>query len=134
MRRRAVFFTLDSLLAVIVVGALTFLIFQQLSSAPSQQNLPLMADGIMSTISADGSLIRSIANSSSLYYELSQAPPAICWQVELVRADGAVLSSQKKAGCSCTGKDSTYSRRPVVFWNGSATTYSIAAGRFCYSA
>jgi hypothetical protein len=137
MSRRAIFFTLDSIFAILVVGTLSFFIFQNLertdSGVFSENNLLMLSEGTMASLEKGGALEESLSNSTAVLARMSVAPTALCWQIELTRADGATLASAKKAGCDCGAGRSVYSRRAVVFRNSTSAVFATARGRFCFS-
>ncbi|MFH0961959.1 MAG: hypothetical protein V1820_04715 [archaeon] len=130
--RCGVFFTIDSILALLISSALIFATMSALSKLPSGERRPIqISESLLATFEKNGVFEQAVSNSSELYSEMELAPPALCWELKLLREDGQILASAKKAGCSCT-EGSTFARRAAVFRNSSSTVYSTAEGRFCY--
>ncbi len=135
--RRAIFFTLDSFLALVVVGILSFSIMSALSAARptsfSEGNLVLLSESSLAALEADGTLERALANSSAIGRSLSVAPPSLCWEISVDREDGSRLASERKALCQCDAGRSVFARRGLVIDNGSGvSTRAVAVGRFCF--
>jgi hypothetical protein len=137
MKRRAIFFTLDSLLAMILVGILSVLIFSSMSSlkqaAFSDGTLVLLSESLLASLQSDGTLARAVSNSTAIGSSLSLAPPSLCWEINLDREDGTRLASERRALCQCDEGRSVFSRRALVVNNGTGvSSRMIATGRFCF--
>jgi hypothetical protein len=107
MAKKAVIFTLDAILAILVAGSMITASFFYLSQENIQfnrQSLYKMALDLIAVLEMDGSLAdyASTGSNSSIIIFISALPSQLCVNLTLYNNDSAFMHSTQKSNCNIT--------------------------------
>jgi|SRR3989338_4744840 len=124
MNKKAVIFTIDAVLAIIIAGimlsAAYFYISYEYGSGDGQQNLHKISLDVLSALEKDGALQNSVntGSASSISTFLNALPLQICSNITIYDNSSRIKLSAQKQGCNIT--QPVFSRRVFVSGNFSA--------------
>ena len=125
MNKKAVIFTIDAVLAIIIAGimlsAAYFYISYEYEAEDRQQNLQKTSLDILSALEKDGTLQNSVdtGSASSISTFLNVLPSQICSNITVYDNNSIIKLSTQKQGCNIT--QPVFPRR--VFASGNFSSY-----------
>jgi hypothetical protein len=131
MGKKAVIFTLDAILALLIAGSMITASFFYLSQENIQftrQSLYKMALDLFAILEMDGSLAdyASTGSNSSIINFISTLPSQLCINLTLYNNDSAFMHSTQKSNCNIT--QPVVSRGVFVHYNLSAYYAELKMG------